>query len=45
MAYNKIIEDEEPYYGEMPELQDVWVSGKNLDGVIDEWIRLRVPEN
>ena len=28
-----IIEDEEPYYGEVPELQGVWASGKNLEGV------------
>jgi len=26
----EIIEDEEPYYGEVPELQWVWATGKSL---------------
>ncbi len=45
----EIIEDEEPYYGEVPELQGVWASGKNLEecrknleDVIDEWIIIRL---
>jgi len=44
-AKYEIIDDEEPYYGEVPELQGVWASGKtleecrkNLEEVIDEWI-------
>ncbi|MCG7849769.1 MAG: type II toxin-antitoxin system HicB family antitoxin [ANME-2 cluster archaeon] len=51
-AKYEIIEDKEPYYGEVPELQGVWASGKNLEecrknleGVIDEWIWLSVPGN
>jgi predicted RNase H-like HicB family nuclease len=27
----EIIEDEEPYYGEVPELKGVWASGKIMD--------------
>ena len=44
-----IIEDEEPYYGEVPELQGVWSTGrsleecrKNLVEVIDGWIVVRL---
>ena len=40
---------EEPYFGEVPELQGVWASGKTLEGcrnnleeVIDEWIIIRL---
>jgi hypothetical protein len=42
-AKYEIIEDEEPYYGEVPELEGVWATGKtleefrrNLEEVIDE---------
>ena len=45
----EIIDDEEPYFGEVPELQGVWASGKtleecrnNLEEVIDEWIIIRL---
>ena len=48
-AKYEIIDDEEPYYGEVPELQGVWTSGKtleecrkNLEEVIDEWIIIRL---
>ena len=48
-AKYEIIEDEEPYYGEVPELQGVWASGKtleecrkNLEDVLDEWIIIRL---
>ena len=41
----EIIEDDEPYYVEVPELEGVWATGntleacrKNLEEVIDEWI-------
>jgi predicted RNase H-like HicB family nuclease len=44
-ARYEIIEDEEPYYGEVPGLDGVWASGKtleecrkNLAEVIDGWI-------
>lgn len=47
-AKYEITEDEEPYYGEVPELQVIWASGKtleecrkNFEDVIDEWIIIR----
>ena len=30
-ARYEIIEDEEPYYGEVPELEGVWATGKTLE--------------
>jgi len=43
------IEDDEPYYGEIPELQGVWATGKtledcrkNLREVIDGWLVVRL---
>jgi predicted RNase H-like HicB family nuclease len=48
-AQYEIIEDEEPFYGEVPELEGVWASGKtleecrrNLISVIEGWIALRL---
>lgn len=48
-AKYEIIEDEEPYYGEIPGLQGVWASGKtqeecrhNLKEVIKGWIIVRL---
>jgi predicted RNase H-like HicB family nuclease len=48
-AKYEIIEDEEPYYGEVPELEGVWAIGKtleecrkNLVEVIDGWILVRL---
>jgi predicted RNase H-like HicB family nuclease len=48
-ARYEIIEDDEPYYGEVPELDGVWATGstleecrKNLEEVIDEWIVFRL---
>ena len=48
-AAYEIIEDEEPFYGEVPDLRGVWASGKtleecreNLKGVIEGWIALRL---
>ena len=48
-ARYEIIEDEEPYYGEVPELEGVWATGKtleecrkNLTEVIDGWIIVRL---
>ena len=48
-ARYEIIEDDEPYYGEVPELEGVWATGstleacrKNLEEVIDEWIVFRL---
>ncbi|MFQ6094017.1 MAG: type II toxin-antitoxin system HicB family antitoxin [bacterium] len=48
-ARYEIIEDEEPYYGEVADLQGVWATGKtleecrkNLADVIDGWIVVRL---
>ncbi len=48
-AKYEIIEDEEPYYGEVTELEGVWASGKtleecrcNLADVIDGWLVVRL---
>ena len=48
-AKYEIIEDEEPFYGEVPELEGVWASGKtleecrhNLAEVIDGWLVVRL---
>jgi predicted RNase H-like HicB family nuclease len=48
-AQYEILEDDEPYYGEVPELEGVWATGntleecrKNLEEVIDEWIVFRL---
>ncbi|MBT9140005.1 MAG: hypothetical protein DDT30_00577 [Dehalococcoidia bacterium] len=48
-ARYEIIEDEEPYYGEVPGLAGVWATGKtleecrkNLAEVIDGWIVIRL---
>jgi predicted RNase H-like HicB family nuclease len=49
MAKYEIIDDYEPYYGEVPEFDGVWATGKtleeccgNLEEVIDEWIVIRL---
>ena len=48
-AKYEIIEDEEPFYGEVPELEGVWANGKtleecrhNLAEVIDGWLVVRL---
>jgi predicted RNase H-like HicB family nuclease len=48
-AKYEIIEDEEPYYGEVPEMEGVWATGKtleecrhNLSDVIDGWLVVRL---
>ncbi|MGA2159744.1 MAG: type II toxin-antitoxin system HicB family antitoxin [Dehalococcoidia bacterium] len=48
-AKYEIIEDEEPFYGEVPELEGVWTTGKTLEEcrsdlaeVIDSWLVLRL---
>jgi predicted RNase H-like HicB family nuclease len=45
----EIIDDEEPYYGEIEELRGVWATGKtleecrnNLKDVIEGWILLSI---
>ena len=48
-ARYEIIDDEEPYYGEIEELRGVWATGKtleecrnNLRDVIEGWILLSI---
>jgi len=48
-AHYEIIDDEEPYYGEIPECQGVWATGKtleecrqNLEEVLEGWIVVRL---
>ena len=48
-AHYELIEDEEPFYGEVPELQGVWATGKtleecrhNLAEAVDGWILIRL---
>ena len=48
-AKYEIIEDEESYYGEVPELEGVWAAGRtleecrhNLAEVIDGWLVVRL---
>ena len=49
--YEIIKDEEEPYYGEVPELEGVWATGKtleecrkNLAEVVDGWIIVRLRE-
>ncbi len=48
-AHYEIIDDEEPYYGEVPNLPGVWATGKtleecreNLKEAIEGWIIIRL---
>ncbi|MBI4641949.1 MAG: type II toxin-antitoxin system HicB family antitoxin [Candidatus Tectomicrobia bacterium] len=48
-AHYELIRDDEPYYGEIPDLKGVWASGKtleecrqNLIEVLEGWILLRL---
>ena len=48
-AHYELIDDEEPYYGEIPDLQGVWATGKsleecrrNLAEVVDGWVLIRL---
>jgi predicted RNase H-like HicB family nuclease len=48
-AHYELIEDEEPFYGEVPELQGVWAIGKALEEcrqqlaeVVDGWVLIRL---
>jgi len=48
-ACYELIEDEEPYYGEVPELPGVWATGrsleecrKNLREVVEGWLMVRL---
>ncbi|MCK4244977.1 MAG: type II toxin-antitoxin system HicB family antitoxin [Candidatus Omnitrophica bacterium] len=51
-AHYEIIDDEKPYYGEVPELKGVWATGKTLEEcrlklaeVIEGWIIIRLKED
>ena len=51
-ARYEIIEDDEPFYGEIPELDGVWATGKtleecreNLREVLEGWILIRLRKN
>jgi predicted RNase H-like HicB family nuclease len=48
-ARYEIIEDEEPFYGEVRELRGVWATGKTLEEcreelreVVEEWVVFRL---
>jgi predicted RNase H-like HicB family nuclease len=48
-ARYEVIEDEEPYYAEVPELEGVWATGKTLEEcrkdlieVIEGWLVVRI---
>ncbi len=48
-AKYEIIDDEEPYYGEIPQLKGIWATGKTLEEcrkrlseVIEGWIIVRL---
>jgi len=51
-AKYEIINDEEPYYGEVPELRGVWATGKtleecrkNLKEVIEGWLIISIKKD
>ena len=51
-ATYEIIDDEEPYYGEINELKGVWATGKTLEGcrenlqdVIEGWILISLKKD
>jgi predicted RNase H-like HicB family nuclease len=51
-AVYEVIDDEEPYYGEVPELNGVWATGKtpeecreNLQMAIEDWIAFSLRSN
>ncbi len=48
-AHYEIIEDEEPFYGEVPSLDGIWATGKtleecrrNLAEAIEDWVLFSV---
>ena len=48
-ARYELIDDPEPYYGEVPELEGVWATGKTLEDcrsalgeVLDGWLLIRI---
>ena len=52
LAHYEMIEDEEPYYGEIAALQGIWATGRtleecrrNLTETIEGWILVRIRNN
>jgi predicted RNase H-like HicB family nuclease len=51
-AHYEMIDDVDPFYGEIPELQGVWASGKtlevcreNLASALEGWLLVRIARN
>lgn len=51
-ARYEFIQDEEPYYGEIPDLEGVWATGKtleecrrNLKETLESWLVFRLRRN
>ena len=51
-AHYEIIEDDEPFYGEIPALQGVWATGQtlescrdNLVSALEGWLLVRLSRN
>lgn len=49
LARYELIQDDEPYYGEVPELPGVWATGRTLEEcrqnlleVVDGWLLFRI---
>jgi predicted RNase H-like HicB family nuclease len=52
LARYELIEDEDPYYGEIPEINGVWASAKSLEEcreqlreTLEDWIILSFRKN
>jgi predicted RNase H-like HicB family nuclease len=52
LAHYEIINDEEPYYGEIPQLNGVWATGKTLEEcrhslreTLEGWIIISLKKN
>jgi predicted RNase H-like HicB family nuclease len=51
-AHYELIDDEEPYYGEIPPCQGVWATGKsleacrhNLEDALEDWLVFSLANN
>ncbi len=51
-AKYEFIEDEDPFYGEIPEIQGVWATAKSLEAcreslkeTLDEWLILSIKKD
>ncbi|MCB0195170.1 MAG: type II toxin-antitoxin system HicB family antitoxin [Anaerolineae bacterium] len=51
-ANYEIIEDDEPFYGEVPDLEGVWATGStlevcryNLAAAIEDWLLISIAKN